>query len=169
MAVQTTFSMFQQLLKDAVDFDTTLSSTFKSALKLRVDALPTTEIVELTAQNVDSSTDVTVDEATDAITVPDTSGGTVEWEMHTFDTPVRIDGTIGGIGVLMGHIGQGTNTPVAEADITLQYRETASGTYKAFGRNVTLDEVSAIQIKATIATQTGDHDLPQLHLIAEQL
>lgn len=169
MAVQTTFSMFQQLLKDAVDSDANLTSTLKSALKLRVDALPRIEDIELTAQNVDSSTNVTVDEATDSILVPDTQGGTVEWDMHTFDTPVRIDGTIGGIGVLIGHAGQGSNPAVAEADITLQYRETATGAYKAFNRNVVLDEISAIQIKATIAVQTGDHDLPQLHLIAEQL
>lgn len=169
MAVQTTFSMFQQLLKDAVDADANLNSTMKSALKLRVDALSRIEDVELTAQNVDSSTDVTVDEATDSILVPDTSGGTVEWEMVTFSTPVRIDGTIGAIGVLIGHTGQGSNPAVDEADITLQYRETASGAYKAFNRNVVLDEVSSIQIKAIIAVQTGDHDLPQLHLIAEQL
>jgi hypothetical protein len=169
MAVQTTFSMFQQLLKNAIDSDSNLDTTMKSALKLRVDALPKIEQVELTAQNVDSSTNVTVDEATDTITVPDASDGTVEWEMVTFSTPVRIDGTQGDIGVLIGHIGQGSNTPVANADITLQYRETSTGTYKSFGRNVVIDEVSAIQIKATIATQTGDHDLPQLHLIAEQL
>ena len=169
MAVQTTFSMFQQLLKNAVDSDANLDATLKSALKLRVDALPTIEQVELTAQNVDSSTNVTVDEATDSITVPDTMGGTVEWEMVTFSTPVRIDGTQGAIGVLLGHVGQGTNTVVAEADIVLQYRETASGAYRAFGRNVVLDEVSAIQIMTTIATQAGDHDLPQLHLLAEQL
>jgi hypothetical protein len=161
--------MFQQLLKDAVDADGDLDSTMKSALKLRVDALPKIEQVELTAQNVDSSTDVTVDEATDSILVPDASGGTVEWEMVTFDTPVRIDGTQGTIGVLIGHVGQGSNPAVDEADITLQYRETASGTYRAFGRNVVIDEASAIQIKATIATQTGDHDLPQLHLLVEQL
>jgi hypothetical protein len=161
--------MFQQLLKDAVDSDANLTSTMKSALKLRVDALPRIEDVELTAQNVDSSTDVVVDVANDSITVPDTKGGTVEWEMVTFSTPVRIDGTIGVFGALVGHVGQGSNTPVGDADITLQYRETATGAYKAFGRNVVLDEVSAIQIKATIAVQAGDHDLPQLHLVAEQL
>jgi hypothetical protein len=169
MAVQTTFSMFQQLLKDAVDADANLNSTMKSALKLRVDALPTIEDVELTAHNVDSVTDAVVDEATDSILIPDTKSATVEWEMVTFSTPVRIDGTIGTFGALVGHIGQGSDTVVADADIVLQYRETASGAYKAFGRNVVIDNVSAIQIKATIATQTDDHNLPQLHLIAEQL
>ena len=112
---------------------------------------------------------MTVSEANDSITVPDTSDGTVEWSMVTFSTPVRIDGTIGTIGVLLGHVGQGSNDPVADSDITLQYRESASGTYKAFNRNVVIDEVSSIQFKATIATQAGDHDLPQLHVIAEQL
>lgn len=169
MAIQTTFSMFQQLLKDAIDADTTLTTTMKSAFKLRVDALPKIEPVLLGAQNVESSTDVTVDEATNSILVPDGSGGTIEWTMVTFSTPVRIDGTQGSIGVLVGHIGQGSNTPVADSDITLQYRESSSGAYKAFGRNVVLDEVSSIQFKATIASQTGDHDMPQLHLLAEQL
>jgi hypothetical protein len=169
MAIQTTFSMFQQLLKDAVDADANLNSTMKSALKLRVDSLPRVVVVELTAQNVDSSTDVIVDQATDSILVSDDGGGTVEWEMVTFSTPVRIDGTIGAIGVLVGHTGQGVNPAVDEADITLQYRETAAGAYKAFNRNVVLDSVSSIQIKATIGVQTGDHDLPQLHVVAEQL
>lgn len=169
MAVQTTFSMFQQLLKNAVDSDSNLGSTMKSALKLRVDALPKMEQVELTAQNVSSSTDVTVSQANDSITVPSGSGGTVEWELVSFSTPVRIDGTMGEIGVLLGHVGGGTNSAVAASDITLQYRETASGTYKLFGRTTVLDEVSAIQLKATIATQGADADLPQLHLLAEQL
>lgn len=127
------------------------------------------EQVELTAQNVSSSTDVTVSQANDSITVPSGSGGTVEWELVSFSTPVRIDGTMGEIGVLLGHVGGGTNSAVAASDITLQYRETASGTYKLFGRTTVLDEVSAIQLKATIATQGADADLPQLHLLAEQL
>jgi hypothetical protein len=169
MAVQTTFSMFQQLLKDAIDADSSLSDTFKAALKLRVDALPKYEPIELTAGNVDSVVNAVVSEATDSITVPSGSSAEVEWDLITFATPVRIDGTIGGIGALLGHTGQGVNTAIAEADITLQYRLTASGTYVAFGRTTVLDNVSTIQFKALIATQVADGDLPQLHMLPEQL
>jgi hypothetical protein len=169
MAVQTTFSMFQQLLKDAIDADSDLSDTFKAALKLRVDALPKYQPVSLGAGNVDSVVNAVVSEANDSITIPDASSGQVEWDMITFSTPVRIDGTIGGIGALLGHTGQGSNPAVAEADITLQYRLSSSGVYVAFGRTTVLNNVSTVQFRAIIATQTGDHDLPQLHLLPEQL
>jgi hypothetical protein len=169
MAVDTTWSMFIQLLKESLDADTGLSDTLKAALKARCDALTPEEHHVLSSANVESSTGVTVDEATDSITVPDAASGEITWDLITFDTPVRIDGTIGGLGVLIGHVGQGSNTPVAEADITLQYRESSTGVWKAFGRTVVIDEVSTVQFKATIATQTGDHDMPQLHILAEQL
>lgn len=169
MAVQTTFSMFQQLLKDAIDADGDLSDTFKAALKLRVDALPKYDPISLEASNVGSVVNAIVDEATDSITVPDTSSAQVEWDLITFSTPVRINGTVGTIGALLGHVGQGVNPAVAEADITLQYRLTSSGTYVAFGRTTVIPSVSTIQFRAIIATQTGDHDLPQLHMLPEQL
>ena len=169
MAVQTTFSMFQQLLSESIDANSDLSDTFKAALKLRVTALPQYEPIALTSQNVDSTTNATVNAATDSITIADTFAGEIEWDLITFDTPVRIEGTIGEIGALVGHDGQGTNTVVANADITLQYRLTASGTYVAFNRNTVLPEVTTIQFKAVIATQTGDHDMPQLHMLPEQL
>lgn len=169
MAVQTTFSMFQQLLSESIDANSDLSDTFKAALKLRVTALPKYEPVSLTAENVDSTTNAIVNAATNSITIADTFAGEIEWDLITFDTPVRIEGTIGEIGALVGHVGEGTNTVVANADITLQYRLSSSGTYVAFNRNTVLSSVTTIQFKAVIATQTGDHDMPQLHLLPEQL
>lgn len=169
MAVQTTFSMFQELLKDSINANSSLSSTMAAALLLRVDALPKYEPHALTAQNVNAITGGTVDEATDSITVPSGSGAEITWDLISFSTPVRIEGVDGPFGVLVGHVGQGSNSPVANADITLQYRETTTGTWRSFTRNTVLDEVSSVQFKATVGTQGADADMPQLHVIAEQL
>jgi len=169
MAIQTTFSMFQQILSDAVDAYSNLDTTFKSALKTRISALPKLERVSLTAENVESSTDATVSEANNSITVVSGSSGTIQWEMANFSTPVRIDGTLGEIGALVGHVGGGSNTPIANSDINLYYRESSSGTYKAFGRNTVLNEVTSIQFQVITGTLGVDGDLPQLHILAEQL
>lgn len=168
MAVQTTFSMFQQLLRNSITNDTTLEATLKAALLLRVDYLPRLEQHLMGSAEVNAITGGSVDAATDSITVPSGSGAEITFDLITFGTPVTIDGTIAGIGLLLGHVGQGSNSPVAEADITLQYRETDSGTWKAFNRTVVLSSVSTVQFKATVATQGADADMPQLHLIAEQ-
>lgn len=169
MTVQTTFSMFQQLLSESIDANSDLSDTFKAALKLRVTALPKYEPIALTSQNVDSLVNATVDAATDSILCPDGTTAEIEWDLITFDTPVRIEGTIGVMGALIGHVGQGVETPVADADITLQYRLSATGTYVAFTRDTVLAEVTTVQFKALIASQTGDHNMPQLHMLPEQL
>lgn len=169
MAVNTTFSMMVQLLSESVDANSSLTDIMKTALKARLAVLPAFEPHGFTAQNVESSTGATVDEATDSITVPNGAGATVEWNGITFGTPVRIEGTDTEIGALVGNVGQGVNSPVANADITLQYRSSASGTWKAFGRNVVVDEVSYFQLRAIVAVQGADADLPQLHIIAEQL
>lgn len=168
MAVQTTFSMFQQLLRNSINNDSSLEATLKAALLLRVDYLARLEHRVMGASEVNQISGGTVDEATDSITVPNGSGAEIVFDMLTFGTPVQIDGTIAGIGLLLGHVGQGSNPAVAEADITLQYRTSTAGAWKAFGRNIVLSDISTIQFKATIATQGADADVPQLHLVAEQ-
>lgn len=169
MAVNTTFSMMQQLLKDAVDASATLTDILKVALKARVDALPQFEPHAMTSSNVQASAGATIDEATNSIQWPIGPGGTIDYDSITFVTPVRIDGTIGAIGALVGHDGLGPNGPVATADITLQYRLTAAGAWLAFGQTVVVDETSFFQLRATIAAQIADADMPQLHIFAEQL
>ena len=168
MAVQTTFSMFQQLLRNAINNDSTLESTLKAALLLRVDYLPRDEHHVMGASDVNAISGGTVDEVTDSILVPDAATAEITYDMITFGTPVTIRGTMAGIGLLLGHGGQGANPLVAEADITLQYRESESDAWKAFGRTVVLEDISTVQFKATVAVQTGDHDMPQLHVIPEQ-
>jgi len=169
MAVNTTFSMMVQLLSESVDANSAITTIMAAALKARLAVLPKFEPHAFTSANVESSTGATVDEATDSITVPSGSGATIEWDGITFGTPVRIDGTDTEIGALVGNVGQGTNSPVANSDITLQYRDTASGTWKAFGRNVVIESTSFFQLRAVVATQGADADMPQLHVIAEQL
>ena len=168
MAVQTTFSMFQQLLRNSVNNDSTLEATLKAALLLRIDYLCRDEHHVMGASDVNSITGGTVDEATDSIAVPDAATAEIIYDLITFGTPVTIRGTMSTIGLLLGHIGQGSNPAVAEADITIQYRESDSDAWKAFGRTVVLDNISTIQFRATVAVQTGDHDMPQLHVVPEQ-
>lgn len=168
MAVNTTFSMFQQLLRNSLNNDSSLEATLKAALLLRVDYLARDEPHIMGASQVNQITGATVDEATDSITVPSGSGGEITYDLITFGTPVRIDGTKTAIGLLLGNIGQGSNPAVAESDITIQYRESESDAWKAFGRTVVLDDISSVQFKATVATQGADADMPQLHLVAEQ-
>lgn len=168
MAVQTTFSMFQQLLRNSINNDSSLEATLKAALLLRVNYLPRLEQHIMGAAEVNAITGGSVDDATDSITFATGVGGDITFDLITFGTPVTIDGTMAGIGLLLGHVGQGANSPIAEADITLQYRESDSGTWKAFGRTVVLSNISSVQFKATIAVQGADADMPQLHLIAEQ-
>jgi len=169
MAVNTTFSMMVQLLSESVDANTSLTDIMKTALKARLAVLPAFEPNEFTSGNVESSTGATIDQANDSITIASGDSATIEWDPITFGTPVRIEGADTEIGALVGNVGQGTNSPVANADITLQYRDVASGTWKAFGRTVRIDETSYFQLRALIATQGDDADLPQLHIIAEQL
>lgn len=169
MAVETTFEVFIQLLKEAIDDSSVLTDIMKAALKVRADALARIEFAELSAGDVLSSTDVTVSEANDSLTVADGDSGNVIFNLKTFDTPVRIDGTFGDIGALVGHVGQGANAVVANADITISYRLAATGTFIAFRRNTVLPNVTTIQFRVDIATQTGDHDIPQLFLVAQQL
>jgi len=173
MAVQTTFSMFQQLLKDSVDANSNLTTTLSVALKARVDAMSAMELVSLTATNVDSTVgNVAVDETTNSIVVS-TGAPPVEnrviFDMATFATPVRVSGTYGEFGAVLGHDGSGANDPVASADITLYYRYATTASWVIFNRQTVLDEVSTLQMSAVIATQAADADMPQMHLVAEQL
>jgi len=169
MAVNTTFSMMVQLLSESVDANTSLTDIMKASLKARLAVLPQYDPLEFTSRNVESSTGATVDEATDSITVASGSSGTIEWDGITFGTPMRIEGTDTEMGALVGNVGQGVNTPVVNADITLQYRDVASGTWRAFGRTVVVEETSFFQLRAVIATQGADADMPQLHIVAKQL
>lgn len=169
MAINTTLSMFIELLKESIDTNSSLQTVMKTALKARADALPSLELHSLTVDEVNSSTGVTLDATHGVITVPSGSVGEVIFGMISFSTPVRISGGYGPFGALVGHTGQGSNPVVDNADITMKYRLTTSGSWKAFNRTVVLDEISTVQFGIDIVLQAADADIPQLHIIAEQL
>jgi hypothetical protein len=169
MAVDTTFSMFVELLKESIDANTSLTSIMKSGLKARADALPRQEMHNLTVDEVNSSTGMTLDAVHGVITVPIGPGGEIVFDLITFDTPVRVSGGLGPFGALIGHTGQGSNPVIDNADLTMKYRTSVSGAWKAFDRTVMLDELSTVQFGLDVAAQVAIVDIPQLHIIAEQL
>ena len=169
MAVDTTFSMFVELLKESIDANSSLTSLMKSALKARCDALPRQEMHDLTVDEVNSSTGVTLDTVNGVITVPIGPGGEVVFDLITFDTPVRITGSLGPFGALIGHTGQGTNPVINNADLTMKYRTSVSGSWRTFNRTTVVDELSTVQFGLDIAAQVAIADIPQLHIVAEQL
>jgi hypothetical protein len=170
MAVDTTWSIFLQLLSESIDENGNLSDTLSAGLKTRVTYLSKEELIALTSENVASYTgDATVDEATSSITIASgASTSDVIWDLTTLGTPVRVLGSKSAIGALVGNIGEGSNSPVANDDISMFYRTSTSGTWIAFTRNTVLDSISTIQFKATIAAQGSDADLPQLFVFTEQ-
>lgn len=165
----TTFEIFKRLLNEAVSADDDLSATQIAELQARIEALTETEILELGCENATGTlTNVTRTEETDSLTVLDTESGSVIFALHEFDTPVTVFGTYGVTGALIGTVGGGSNDPVPEADITLQYRLTTSASWRAFSRNVIISGVEQIQFRVAIAAQAGDHDIPKLWIVCEQ-
>lgn len=173
MALDTTFAIFQQLLKDAVDADPTLTDTLKVTLKLRVDELSVDQAVQLHHGNAESvAGNVSLDPANAAILVASGAPGTpnrVVFEEISFGTPVRIVGADGPFGALVGHLGEATDPAVVNADMSLQYRLSSTGTWVNFTRNTIVDETSTIQFALDIADQGAGAAVPQLFLIAQQL
>jgi len=165
----TNFDIFKRLLTEAVSADEDLSATQIAEINARVAALTETELLELGSFNATGTiVDVTRSEETDSLTVLDGKAGSVIFALHSFDTPVRVLGVYGVTGALIGTVGGGANDPVAEADITIQYRLASSGDFRSFNRNVVLTGVEQIQFKVIVATQTLDHDVPKLWIVCEQ-
>jgi hypothetical protein len=173
MAVETTFQVFQQLLKESIDSDTGLSTTLKASLKNRVDSLSQTEDRVLGIDQVESTAgSVTSDIPNASIEVAIGSLGTnrVEFGLITFATPVRIQGSDGAaMGLLSGHSGESANAAVAAADVTAQYRLTATDTWKAWTRNTVIPTTKTVQFALDIADQVGAVSVPQMWFLAEQL
>lgn len=165
----TSFAIFKRLLTEAVSADDDLSDAQIAEINARVAALTETELLEIGSANATGTiVDVTRSEADDSLTVADGDTGSVIFAMHDFDTPVRVMGWYGVTGALIGTVGGGSNTAVAEADITLHYRLTAAGSWRSFNRNVVINDVESIQFRVTIALQAGDHDIPKLWIVCEQ-
>ena len=173
MALDTTFEIFQQLLKDAIDASTTLTATLKVTMKLRVDEMSQDQAIALTSGNVESQAgNVSLDLANSAILVASGVPGTpnrVIWDLMTFGTPVRIVGADGPFGALLGHLGEAAVAAVPNADMSLQYRLTSTGAWINFTRNTIVGETSSIQFALDMADAVAPTAVPQLFLLAEQL
>lgn len=168
----TTFGIFKQLLIDAINADTNLGTTAKASMLSRVNELARHVPIELGFAEVESTSGfVSVDEAAKSIEVVSGAGGTnsVIYDPLTFTVPVNVDGLLTNQGAFAGNVGASSNGPVAESDITLQYRLSATDTWKAFDKNTLLEEVTFLQLRANIADQVASLALPILVLVAKQV
>jgi len=173
MAGVSTFEIFKTLLTNSVNADASLSSSTKASMVIRIADLARSYPLILNYENQDSvAGNVSVSEALKSILIASGAPGTpnrVEFDLVNFSVPVRIDGTQGAIGALIGHGGTSLDPLVDTADITLQYRLTASGTWKAFNQTTLLDNVTSVQFAAAIADQGSAASLPELHIVAQQV
>lgn len=171
MSTITTWAIFKQLLANAVNADTSLDDTTRASILARIDDMTADVALLLDFSNVASvAGQVTVDELNQSIEVATgaTGNNRVIWDQMTFAVPVDIPGTLGEYGFLPGHIGSSGNPAVANADISLEYRLSATDSWKKFTRNSFLEDVVSIQFAAAIADQGGDAALPTLNMVAEQ-
>ena len=173
MSGTTTFEIFQQLMTDAVDASTSLTSTLKAAMKMRISAMSRTEKLVFGAADVESAAgNTSIDLANNAVLialgVPATPNR-VEFKLRTLATPSRIVGSDGVSGMVVGHTGEASVAAVATDDMTFQYRLSTSGAWSAFTRNTVLDSVTTIQFAVVIASQLANVSLPQLWILGQQL
>jgi len=173
MSTTTDFDTFKRLLDEAIAANDDLTTAMQTALRARVALLTKLELLELGDGNAEAanSTNVTIAEATDSITVTDSLAGVVTWAMETYDTPMRVIGARGvdGAGALIGDEGGAGNARVdVIATVTIQYRLSSTDTWKAFDRTTYLTGITAIQFRANITAAAGDRDLPKLWVVLEQ-
>lgn len=167
----TTFAIFQQLLRDAVNSDTTLSATTKASMLARIDDLPKMGLlVEDFESYLSSSGDVTVDATNRSIEVGTTASGLnrVIFGLHTFPVPVTISGAKTLTGFYTGGVGTSPNAEVDLADLNVQYRFSLTDTWKNLSQASLLTGVTAIQIAVDIADQLAAAALPQIVLSLTQ-
>lgn len=172
MSGVTTFGIFQSLLTNSVNSDATLDETTKASMLTRVSMLARITDMVLHSGNVESSVgQVTVDESINEITVLTgaTGNNRVIFDAVQMTVPVDVNGGAGESGFLVGHGGDGVNSLVAVADITMQYRLSATDAWKAFTRSTSLKNVTYIQFAVDIADQGSDAALPQMTVLAYQV
>lgn len=166
------FGIFQSLLTNAVTNDATLDDATRASMLTRINEMVRYDHVLLDHSKVGSvQGNVSVVAADNSIAVASGAVGNnrVEWDALQFTVPVDIDGGLGVRGFLSGHGGDGSDPLVDLADISLQYRTTASGSWRAFNRNSFLRSVTWVQFAADVADQGSDAILPQVNLLAFQL
>ena len=167
----TTFGVFKNLLTQAVNNDSTLSSAVKSSMLARLNELPREVGIALDFSTVESVAGfVSVSQITRSVEVAIGASGSnrATWGLLSFGVPLTIGGMKTAAGFFAGNTGASANTPVAIADVALEYRLSATDSWKSFDRNTVLYGVTAIQFAAAIADQVAAVALPGLHLGAVQ-
>lgn len=171
MSTVTTWAIFKQLLTKSVNADTTLDDTTRASILARIDDMTSDLALLLDYSNVESvAGQVTLVALDKSIEVASgaTGNNRVIWNTQLFAVPVDISGSLGEKGFLPGHVGSSSNSPVANADISLEYRFGTTDPWKKFDRNSLLEDVATIQFAAAIEDQGSDAALPTLNLVAEQ-
>jgi len=167
----TTFGVFKSLLTQAVTNDGSLSSTVRASMLARLNELPREVSISLDFSTVESTGGfASVSQLTRSIEVAIGAGGgnRVTWGLLSFAVPLTIGGMLTAAGFLAGNTGASAKPTVDLADVALQYRFSATDTWKAFDRNTVLYGVTAIQFAAAIADQIAAVALPGLHVVAIQ-
>jgi hypothetical protein len=134
----TTFGIFQSLLVNSVNNDSNLDAATKSSMLVRINELAREVGLVMDFSNVESfGGSVTIDELAKSIEVAVGATGTnrVVWDLMSFTVPLMISGTLTASGFLPGHVGASANGPVADADISMQYRLSTTDTWKTFDRS----------------------------------
>jgi hypothetical protein len=167
----TTFAIFQQLLRNAVNNDSSLDATTKASMLARIDDLPQMGVLVEDYATAESYTgDVTVDPANRSIEIGTTATGInrVIFALHTFPVPVTIAGADTLTGFYTGGTGVSPNPEVAIADLGVQYRFSTTDSWKNLSQSSLLKGVTAIQLAVDIADQVALAALPQIVLAITQ-
>jgi len=166
----TTFAVFVTLLQRSIDLDPNLDTATKASLKTRAANLARQQDIVLDQSKLLSTSGQATEDVTNrAINIGSPGVSGAEFDPMSFVIPIRVDGTKGVHGFLMGHAGTSSNPLVDQADITLKYRLASGDQYQKFDRNTVLDEVTWIQFSVDIVDPTALSSLPALHIHAEQV
>lgn len=171
MSGVSTFAIFQQLLQQSVNKNSSLDAATQASMTTYIAVLSKTVLAELTFANAESfSGAASIDEALKSIRVATAALGTnrVEFEEIVWTVCHTVDGTKGEIGALIGHGGNSPDPLLATSDITMEYRLSSSDTWKAFDRQTLLTGITRIQFAVDIADQGSDATLPSLAVVAYQ-
>ncbi len=167
----TTFAVFQTLLQRSIDLDANLDSATKAALKTRAQNLARQQDIVLDQPKALSASGNASELVADrAIIMAGVAGtGRVEFDPMTFTIPLRVTGTFGPRGFLMGTSGTSAVAQIVATALSLQYRTASADAWSNFDRSTVLDEVTWIQFAVDIGTQGAAASVPALHIHADQV
>ncbi len=167
----TTFAVFRSLLTRSIDLDANLDSATKAAMKSRVAQLARQQDIVLDQAKALAASGNASESAADRTLLMSGVAGTgrVEFDPMTFTVPLRVTGTFGPRGFLMGTSGTSVVAQIVATALSLQYRTATGDAWSNFDRSTVLDEVTWIQFAVDISTQVAPVSVPALHIHADQV